>query len=787
MKGLRAVLWRDLLMYRGQFMAVTVVVVLGIALFAGVYASFQNLRHSASYSYEQLRFGDAWFSVYQAPASIVNNIRQLNGVESAEGRVVEDVSLKLPFKVKDKVTCRIISMPSPEPQVNRVLILDGSYPRHRWSGLIHEDFYKYYRLAVGDQLRVEVQGREYKIYIAGMVRTAEYLYPMKDQLDMTPSTRNFAILYMPQEQAQDLLGYGNSYNDISIRFKPGVDQQETIKNIEKMLQPYGFLQTIPRKYQPSAMTIEMEMMGLEQMAIMFPFLFLSVAGFTIYILLFRLVNQQKQRIGLFMALGVPPRGIFAHYQGFAFIIGLVGAVLGILLGQLSSVGITAVYADVYNLPFVVHRFSLSTIVIGIAIAWISLGVAAYSAARLASRLPPAQAMRPESPETLKVNYSTHILRLTENLGLVTRMAVRNVIRTRRRSLLTALGMSFAVLLLIVSLSFWDQIDFMITRYFEEIQAYNLKVYFNRPLDEEAIKEIARLPGVSRAEPVLEIPCQYSHQGESIDSLAVALVPGSSLHQLYDKDGRPVPVKEDGIVLTETLKNKLKVEEGDYIVAKPLVLEAQPRSFRVIGFADELVGHGGYLTFHQTWRLLNRGESYSSCMVAVDPAYRLQVKNYLADSPRVLYIQDQVFARGDFKQYMKFFYAFLGFMVSFASVMGIAIVFNTTTINIWERKKELSLLKILGMSNSIIKRIVQVENTSVALLGAAIGFPLGAWVSRAFTQSYSTEIMQLPFVIYPRTFIISLAAVLLMLWASQAIALRNLEHWDLVEVLKEREG
>ena len=235
-------------------------------------------------------------------------------MEAAEGRIIEDVSVKLPFQVKDKVTCRIISMPSPQPDVNRVLILDGSYPRERYSGLIHEDFYQYYGLNIGDQLRLEIQGKEHDVAISGSMRTTEYLYPMKDQMDMTPSTRNFAILYVPQEQVQDLLGFGSNFNDISVRFQPGTDEEALTEQIEHMLEPYGLLKTIPREYQPSAMTIEMEMMGLEQMAVMFPFLFLSVAGFTIYILLFRLVNQQKQQIGLFMALGVPARSIFLYYR-----------------------------------------------------------------------------------------------------------------------------------------------------------------------------------------------------------------------------------------------------------------------------------------------------------------------------------------------------------------------------------------------------------------------------------------------------------------------------------------
>lgn len=786
MRALARVFMRDLVAYRAQFAAVTLLVVLGISLFAAVYTSFQNLKSSADYSYDRLLFGDAWFSVYQAPDTIVPFIKGLEGVAAVEGRVVQDVSLKLPFKVKDKVTCRIISMPSPLPQVNRIVIEQGSYPRTRYGGLIHEDFFFYYGLKIGDKLRVEVNGQEYDISIAGVIRTPEYLYPMKGQLDITPSTRNFAILFMPEDQAQQILGLTHSFNDISVRFLPGADSERVTKNIETILEPYGLLRTIPRRYQPSAMTIEMELMGLEQMAVMFPFLFLSVAGFTIYILLFRLVNQQKQQIGLFMALGIPARGIFLYYLSFALVVGLAGAVVGVLVGEVFSGGLTGLYADIYNLPYVEHVHHASVFAIAILLTWFALIAATYSAARMASKLPPAQAMRKEAPESARVMFSSLFTRLTSGASLISRMALRNLTRTKRRFLLTALGVSFAVLLLVVSLSFWDEVDFLMIRYFDQIQTFDLQVYFDRPLGLDAVDEIARLDGVEQAEPVLEFPCRYSHENKSVDSLAVALVPHSRLHRLHDKEDRPISVKENGIVLTETLRNALRVEAGDYITAKPLTANAEASLLKVIGFTDEMVGHAGYLTFRQAWSVLGQGEGYTSCMVAVKPDKRLAVKNYLADSPRVLYIQDQVFAKSDFKTYLKFFYTFLAFMLTFALVMGAAIVFNTTTINLWERKKEISILMVLGLSGAAIKRLVLLENTFIGVAGTAIGFPLGFWVSWLFANSYSTELMQLPFVIYPRTYVLTLFILLLLLWISQAIALRNLRHWDLVELIKERE-
>lgn len=786
MRALARVFTRDLAAYRAQFAAVVLLVVLGISLFAAVYTSFQNLRASADYSYDHLLFGDAWFSVYQAPDTIIPLIKNVNGVAAAEGRVIKDVSLKLPFEVKDKVTCRVISMPSFHPSVNQLLVEKGSYPRTRYSGLLHEDFFYYYGLRIGDTLQIEADGKEYDISISGVVRTPEYLYPMKGQLDMVPSTRNFAILFMPEDQAQQVLGGGRWYNDISVRFRPGADTEQVTKNIEKILEPYGLLRTIPRRYQPSAMTIEMELMGLQQMAVMFPFLFLSVAGFAIYVLLFRVINQQKQQIGLFMALGVTAGGIFAYYLSFALIVGLLGAILGVLVGQVFAGLLTAVYVDIYNLPYVRSVHHGSVFAIGILITWFALLTATYSAARMASKLPPAQAMRKEAPESARVAFSSLFTRLTSGTDLVSRIALRNLARSKRRFFLTALGVSFAVLLLIVSLSFWDEVDFMMMRYFDEIQAFDLQVYFDRPLGSDAIDEIAGLSGVNRAEPVFEFPCRYSHESKSIDSLAVALVPNSRLHQLYEGNGRPMSVRENGIILTETLRNALKLEVGDCVEAKPLTADAKASVLKVIGFTDEMVGHAGYLTFRQAWSVLDRGEGYTSCLVSVAADKRVAVKNYLADSPRVLYIQDQVFAKTDFKSYLKFFYTFLVFMLTFGLVMGTAIVFNTTTINLWERKKELSILMVLGLATSAIKKLVLLENTFVGLVGSIIGVPLGLWVAWLFANSYSTELMQLPFVIYPRTYILTFFVLFLQLWISQAIALRGLDSWDLVELIKERE-
>src|SRR4030067_1632427 len=88
-------LFRDVKASKWQFTAVTLLIVIGLIFFVGLYSSFQNLWVSIDKPYQELNFADITIGVYSAHSSIVEEIRLINGVKAIIGRIKQEEPLDL--------------------------------------------------------------------------------------------------------------------------------------------------------------------------------------------------------------------------------------------------------------------------------------------------------------------------------------------------------------------------------------------------------------------------------------------------------------------------------------------------------------------------------------------------------------------------------------------------------------------------------------------------------------------------------------------------------------------
>ncbi len=104
-------LLRDLKTAKMQFGAVTLIIVLGVALFIASYVAYQNLDASYEHVYEQLNMADYWISVDYISQRAARQMDEIPGT-AARGRIVGEVFLELDREFSGRVEGRVISLPS---------------------------------------------------------------------------------------------------------------------------------------------------------------------------------------------------------------------------------------------------------------------------------------------------------------------------------------------------------------------------------------------------------------------------------------------------------------------------------------------------------------------------------------------------------------------------------------------------------------------------------------------------------------------------------------------------
>ncbi len=87
---------------------------------------------------------------------------------------------------------------------------------------------------------------------------------------------------------------------------------------------------------------------------------------------------------------------------------------------------------------------------------------------------------------------------------------------------------------------------------------------------------------------------------------------------------------------------------------------------------------------------------------------------------------------DFNEFISFLYVMLTLAV-FVSIFGMV---NTLVLSVYERTREIGMLRAIGMTRRQVRRMIRQESIITALIGAAIGLPLGIFLAALVNTALS---------------------------------------------------
>ncbi|MFQ5838900.1 MAG: FtsX-like permease family protein [Thermoplasmata archaeon] len=769
---------RDIRRTRGQFLAVLTMIVLGVAILAAVYGAYANLRTAIDDTYEELRFADFVVAFQPAPESIGAEVASLEGVAAVSARLVLEAPVAFAGG-QELILGRLVSIPTEDDlAVNEVRIEEGRYPlAGEAEVLLERRFAEHHGIEVGATLYLRNATGAWPYTVSGHGVSPEYLWPAKTAWEHMPDIlRRWGVLFLPLPDLQALAGMEGEVNQVAVVVEPEAAQDDILKDALALLAPYGIADVVTRQNQPSDMVLRITVDSLSQLAFILPLFFLIIVALSTYVLITRLVYVQRSQIGMLRALGYSRQRILAHYLSYALLLGISGSVAGFLIGYALSFSVTDIFSGSVNLSGVAVQLRLELLAVGVGLSLAFTMLAGIVPAWQASRLGPADAMRPPVPVWGRKPFLERFFPGFSRLPTFWKLSTRNVLRNRRRTFFTIIGLALAVSVLLVPLALIDSMDWATEAQRSLIQRYDLKTYLQFPQPVADLTALEAWQEIVAAEPTIEMPTSIVRDGETFSIVIVGLAPSAQLYRLYDREWQPITTEGDGILLAAVYE-KRGFRIGDRI-------DILSRSVEVSGFVSDF-GTTGFVTLETAQRWL--GLEGMATTVQLELAAGLEeqaVRDSLSASLPVLAFESTRDVLEDWNEMMQLFYGFIYMLLAFGVAIALAIVFNAISINVLEESRDLATMRTLGTPQSQLTRLITTETLLLVLPGALLGLVLGTYLTGYFTSLYSSDLFVLDPVIYLQTYLLSLGLAILVALFSEWPSLRFVRRMSLAKITKE---
>lgn len=777
-------LMRDLWNIKGQLLAIVMVMACGIATFIMSFGVIDSLTLSRDVYYDHYQFADVFVQLKRAPKAVREQVMDIPGISAAESRVVYGVTIQVE-DMAEPASGKIISLPDGrKPLLNNLYLRSGRMlqPDERDAVLATEAFVNAHGFALGDRVRMIINGHRRALKIVGVVLSPEYVYSLGPG-SIFPDDKRYGVFWMSERTLEAAVDMRGAFNDLSVRIDRSANEEDIKQALDILLKPYGGLIAYARDNQLSNWFVQNELKQLKAIGFFAPVIFLAVAAFLINVVMTRQVATQREQIGMLKAVGYGNLEISLHYLKMVMLVVVGGSLIGVGLGIWLGAGMTNMYTEFFHFPILKFSFSPEVMIFAVLFCVISAVLGTLIAIAQAAKLPPAEAMRPAAPTRFRRT-------LLEKMGCETyfshlsRIVIRHVERRPFRTLFSTLGIGLAMSILIFAFFMEDSINYLMEVQFDMAQREDISLGFGSPRPISALEEIRLMPGVIRVEPVRSVKVYLKSAHHRKRTSITGLRPSPDLHRILNQQLEAAPIPDSGIALSAKLAEILQIKKGDRLTVEVLEERRPVLQIRVSEIVEEFIGLSAFMNMDRLNSKLNEGTVITGAFVQTDPLWNGALYQEIKQIPMIASMGILQKARETFRDVMAENIMMMVTMnISFAALISFGVIYNTARIALSERGRELAGLRVLGLTKSEVAYILFGEMTVIILLAIPVGLLIGYLMVVGMSQSLDSELFRIPVIINKDTYGISVIIVILSSLLSFYLVWRQVEQIDLVSAQK----
>jgi putative ABC transport system permease protein len=536
---------------------------------------------------------------------------------------------------------------------------------------------------------------------------------------------------------------------------------------------------------------------LSSLAIVFPAFFFAIAALVSLTTVTRMIEEQRVQIGTLKAQGYTDFEISIKYYVYALGASSLGAIFGLLAGfyGIPRVIIQA-YHSMYQFPKEQYAWYTWVALTSVAIAVFCTGISVWAVLRQELKGTPSMLMRPKAPKIGKRIFLERITPIWNRLNFVQKVTMRNLFRYKQRMIMTVFGIAGCMGLMMTGFGVNDSISDLSELQYKTLLRYQGLVVFDEDVSEdereEAKEAVSNADGIDDFLLVREE--QYEVKKSGVNTQQVVLFVPEEANRfeefvLLRENGKSnaYEIPQDGAVITQKLAELFGVKEGDTLTLTDA--DNQEFDIPVAKITENYTGHYIYML----------PDTYKKCINSSSIDYNAALLRYNQDKTWEEALSDEMNEYGGilaiaynsstismFDDSMGSLTTVVFVIIIAAAVLAFVVLYNLTNINVSERIRELSTIKVLGFYDQEVTMYIYRENVILSLLGIFFGSFLGKFLHWFVLDTASMDNLMFGTNLHVHSYVY--AGILTLLFASMVMWVMHnkLKHVDMIEALKSNE-
>lgn len=549
------------------------------------------------------------------------------------------------------------------------------------------------------------------------------------------------------------LGYGNE--EININKKKLLEAKDEITSKEKEAidsieecKYYFFDRTDNQGYLGYKDSINC----LGNIASVLPVFFFLVAILICLTTMTRMVEENRLEIGTLKALGYNDLEISWKYIIYASLASISGSILGIVIGSnvLPAI-ISNAYGSIYNVPKIDLYYYSSYIIQSIAISILCTVGAALIVINVELKSKPSNLMRPKAPRIGKKILLERITPIWKRLSFSHKVTLRNIFRYKQRMIMTVLGIAGCMALLVTGFGLKDSNSGMIDKQFNKLWKYDAMVILDtNSNEEENINYNNVLNKLNGYKDSLNIHQEsVTFYKDSMNKQTATIYVLEDISKLNDFillndriSGEQYEINDDGVVISEKLAELLGAYVNDTITLKDE--NNNNHEVKIDKITENYVMHYLYMSPSYYQKVFEKNPVYNTQFIRFDKNRDSddEISSKLLECGNVTNVTLTSQIQKNTQDSNDSMNLVMIVIIVAAGSLAFIVLYNLNNINVSERIRELSTIKVIGFFNNEVTMYISRENIILTIMGILVGSLLGKILHTFILNTAETDTMMM---------------------------------------------